>query len=194
MLDQPEEVKAWELRVNEKPMSIPSPNILQRTRSEEDGHAHKRRVVSISPVLDGDADMEMIDADRPIEREPADLEMTGSSIFGNPTASSTVPRTTGISQRMSDLDMRSSNSLSGSKGNGLDKGKGVASSPRPTAGDIDGEGLPKSALRMWDDASARYKINWRADLGRPSPSISPAVGLGDDATPLPLSRDRKSVV
>jgi len=164
---KPEEIKAWELQVNEKPMYISSPNVLQRTRSEEDGHAHKRRVVSISPVLDGDADMEMIDADRPIEREPVDMEMTGFSIFGNPTSSSTAARTTGISQRMSDLDMRSSNSLSASKNHSLNKGKGVASSPMPTTGDIDGEAamtsarLSRSSLRMWDDASARFKINWK---------------------------------
>ncbi|KAK3312866.1 hypothetical protein B0H66DRAFT_569035 [Apodospora peruviana] len=158
-----DEIQAAEHKVNEATSSYSSQ--LQRTQSEEDGHAHKKRVVSVSPAPDADVDMVMIDADSTLKQEPADMEMEGFSIFGDPTLAPSRVKT-GISQKMSDLDMRSSASMS-SKGKSLDKGKGVSPPARTTApgtkDDLSQKGyaLTKSTLWAWDGISKQYRINWK---------------------------------
>ncbi|KAK3935342.1 F-box/WD repeat-containing protein 1A [Diplogelasinospora grovesii] len=165
---KPEEIGAWERRVNGD--SLPSTSQLQRALSEEDGHAHKKRAITMSPALDADSDMVMLDAENSIKQEPADMEMTESSIFGDPNASFGG---TGISQRMSDLDMRSAGSASfGNRGKAVDKGKGKAvrascHTDAPHVKDsslpnmVPCQGLQKSTLWMWDGADRRFKINWK---------------------------------
>ncbi|KAK3317186.1 hypothetical protein B0T19DRAFT_287070 [Cercophora scortea] len=162
---KPDEIAAWEQNVNRD--SISSGRQLQRVQSEEYGHAHKKRSVAMSPTTDGDVDMVMIDAETALRHEPADMDMAGSSIFGDPSS----VRKTGISQRMSDLDMKSTLAATGYPVKGVDKGKGRAFSPTAAAttrvnGEsvqnmIPSQALPKATLWMWDGNDQRFKMNWR---------------------------------
>ncbi|KAM7199157.1 F-box/WD repeat-containing protein 1A [Rhypophila sp. PSN 637] len=154
------EIMAWERKFNAETLLVQSPNPLQRSQSDEDGPPHKKRVVSVAPA-EVDSDMIMADADGTIRQEPADMEMTGISLFGDGGSNSNSARTTGISQRMSDLDMRSSNS-SAANGRSLDKGKGRETTPAKFLGGTNSTtGLAKSTLAMWDEASKRYRISWK---------------------------------
>ncbi|KAK0630422.1 hypothetical protein B0T17DRAFT_557066 [Bombardia bombarda] len=155
------EVKAWELKVNGDAMPTPDP--LQRLQSEEDGHAHKKRAVTSAYELETDVDMVMEDADGATKQESTDLEMSGFSIFGGDPSSSSITKTgTGISQKMSDLDMYSSASASGSLGKGIDKGKGRALSPsHTTIVQSPSPSMPKATLGVWDETDKRFKINWK---------------------------------
>ncbi|KAM7190869.1 F-box/WD repeat-containing protein 1A [Naviculisporaceae sp. PSN 640] len=160
---KPQEIKAWELKVNGESMSVSSPYSLPRTQSNDDGPPHKKRVLSASSA-NGDSDMIMLDADGALRQEPADMEMTGISLFGDGVSRSASTRTTGISQRLGDLDMRGSSSSS-AKGKGIDKGKGRASTPGSTVTQSSekgttSSGLTKSTLWVLDEASGRYRINW----------------------------------
>ncbi|KAK1828700.1 F-box/WD repeat-containing protein 1A [Podospora conica] len=128
------------------------------THDQPDGHAHKKRAISASPPRDGDVDMAGVDT--VARSETVDTEMTEFSIFGDPTAKSS------ISQRMGALDVQSAAARGGSR-----KGKEIATSPEPDflLSPKDGllhkaaasYGLPQAALWMFDSSSKRYKLNWR---------------------------------
>lgn len=145
------EIASWERKAN-------GDDALSHDQPE--GHAHKKRALSASPLRDGDLDVEMAGADTVTRSEPVDIEMTESSIFGDPTAKSS------ISQRMGALDVQSSIASPGSS-----KGKEIAVSPEPDflLSPKDGlmhkaaasYGLPQAALWMYDGSSKRYKLNWR---------------------------------
>ncbi|GAB1318092.1 F-box/WD repeat-containing protein 1A [Madurella fahalii] len=159
-----EEIEAAERDVNRTSSS--SHGVLRRGLSQDDGHAHKKRAIAVSPTVDADMDMVMLDASSSVKQEPAEMEGTENSIFGGPRRPS---MRTGISQRMGDLDMQSPASGSGYRV--LDKGKGRALSPSPpnTVRSRDEflrtvlapPPLAKSTLWVWDGPSRKFKINWK---------------------------------
>ncbi|KAH6623060.1 hypothetical protein F5144DRAFT_605590 [Chaetomium tenue] len=164
MLD---EVLAAEREMN-GPSSSSTHGVLRRMQSQDDGHAHKKRAISLSPRLDADTDTVMIDAGSAVKQEPAEMEPAETSIFGGPRRPALK---TGISQRMGDLDMPSALSRSNSKGKSVDKGKGralpsAASEPSHTRPSflqtvMEPPRLARSGLWAWDGPSTRYKINWK---------------------------------
>lgn len=158
------EIAAAEREVNETSSS--SHGASRRALSEDYGHAHKKRAITITPMLDADMDMVMADAGA-IRQEPADMEPTETSIFGDPRATAAK---TGISQHLSDLGMQSASSGSSWKGKGVDRGKGTALSPGITESSHDDDllqtavtppRLDKSTLWLWDAHSKQFKINWK---------------------------------
>ncbi|EAQ83741.1 hypothetical protein CHGG_10145 [Chaetomium globosum CBS 148.51] len=163
----PDEVLAAEREMN-GPSSSSTHGVLRRMQSQDDGHAHKKRAISLSPRLDADTDTVMIDAGSAVKQEPAEMEPAETSIFGGPRRPALK---TGISQRMGDLDMPSALSRSNSKGKAVDKGKGRAlpstssepSHARPSFLQtvMEPPRLARSGLWAWDGPSTRYKINWK---------------------------------
>ncbi|KAH6847842.1 hypothetical protein B0I37DRAFT_152336 [Chaetomium sp. MPI-CAGE-AT-0009] len=163
----PDEVLAAEREMNGPSSS--STHGLRRMQSQDDGHAHKKRAISLSPRLDDDTDTVMIDAGSAVRQEPTEMEPAETSIFGGPRRP--VLKTC-ISQRMGDLDMPSAVSRSNSKGKSADKGKGRAlphapSEPSHTTRPsflqtvMEPPRLAKSGLWAWDGSSTRFKINWK---------------------------------
>ncbi|KAK3348595.1 hypothetical protein B0T25DRAFT_591348 [Lasiosphaeria hispida] len=162
-----DEIEAWEQKINVDYM--PSHGGLQRLQSEEDGHAHKKRAIATTSTPDGDVDMVMEDAEASAKQEPTDTEMTGSSIFGDPTSSFGK---TGISQKMGSLEMQNAGFIFGpNKARSVGKGKGRATSPEPAEAPyikdellqkiVPSSGLPQATLWMWDEPARRFKLNWR---------------------------------
>ncbi|KAK0649176.1 hypothetical protein B0T16DRAFT_326365 [Cercophora newfieldiana] len=153
------EIESWEQKINEA--QTPVPVALHSPPVEDDGHAHKKRALAAASDRDDDADTMMEDAGVALKPEPVDTEMTGSSIFGDPSvfAGKVNAVKPGDSQRAGD-NQRS-----------VDKGKGRATSmePAPSSRYKDElfhkpgppSGLPQAALWMWDGSSKRFKLNWR---------------------------------
>ncbi|KAK4140995.1 uncharacterized protein C8A04DRAFT_14438 [Dichotomopilus funicola] len=160
----PGEVAAAEKEMN-GPTSSSIHGVSRRMGSDDDGHAHKKRAISLSPTLDIDRDTVMTDAGASLKQEPIEMDQSETSIFGGPRR---PPLRTGISQRMSNLDIPSPVSRSNSKGKGVDKGKGKAKSTaytdtsRPSfLQTVMRPQLAKSSLWAWDGSSTRFKINWK---------------------------------
>jgi F-box and WD-40 domain protein 1/11 len=161
---------AGEMAMAEREMNGPSSSthVLRRMQSQDDGHAHKKRAISLSPKLDADTDTVMLDAGSTVKHEPAEMEPAETSIFGGQRRPALR---TGISQRMGDLNMPSTISRSNSRSKAVDKGKGRALSPGSrnpaytkhsfmhTVMDV--PRLAKSSLWVWDGPSTRYRINWK---------------------------------
>ncbi|KAK3293191.1 uncharacterized protein B0H64DRAFT_207487 [Chaetomium fimeti] len=163
----PDEVLLAEREMN-GPSSSATHGVLRRMQSQDDGHAHKKRAISLSPRLDADTDTVMIDAGSAVRQEPTEMEPAETSIFGGPRR---PVLKSGISQRMGDLDMPSAISRSNSKGKAADKGKGRALPPsssepshaRPSFLQtvMEPPRLARSGLWAWDGSSTRFKINWK---------------------------------
>jgi F-box and WD-40 domain protein 1/11 len=159
-----------EMAMAEREMNGPSSSthVLRRMQSQDDGHAHKKRAISLSPKLDADTDTVMLDAGSTVKQEPAEMEPAETSIFGGQRRPALR---SGISQRMGDLNMPSTVSRSNSRSKAVDKGKGRALSPgsrNPTYTKhsfmqtvMDIPRLAKSSLWVWDGPSTRYRINWK---------------------------------
>lgn len=131
-----------------------APGSMHRQKSEEDGHTHKKRAVS----LEEDQDYVMTDAGYGMVDEPKVLE-ADKSLFGGRSRSNMTPA-------FKDLNMHGSSSSSSDpagKGKAVDNGKGkeVASSsnallsPQPTTGSV------RSGLWVWDPSTRRQRINWQ---------------------------------
>lgn len=138
------EIEAAEEMVNRRS----APGSMHRQRSEEDGHTHKKRAVS----LEEDDDFVMTDAGYTITDEPKNLEAE-KSIFGSSRSTMTPD--------FRDLNMQGSGSSSGShggKGRSVDKGKGKAVAPSPNS---QTNNLVKSGLWIMDPSTGRHKLNWQ---------------------------------
>ncbi len=154
---RPEDIKAAEREMNEP--SSHTHGVLRRMQSQDDGHTHKKRAISLSPALDVDTDTVMLDAGSVARQEPAEMEPAETSIFGGPQRPAASSR---HSQQMGDFDMSSS------KGKAVDKGKGRALSPEDAdplppkdAFLMSPSRLAKASLWVWDGPSARFKLNWK---------------------------------
>lgn len=142
------EIAAAEELVNRRSQ----PGSMHRQKSEEDGHTHKKRAVS----LEDDEDQLMVDAQSSLVEEPQPLEMD-KSLFGGPSRSTMTPA-------FRDLNMQGSTSSSSSyfgKGKGLDKGKGKAVPDSPTSLLPPPANTANSGLWVWDPSSRKQKINWQ---------------------------------
>lgn len=138
------EIEAAEEMVNRRS----APGSMHRQRSEEDGHTHKKRAVS----LEEDDDFVMADAGYTITDEPKTLEAE-KSLFGSSRSNMTPD--------FRNLKMQGSGSGSGShagKGKPSDKGKGKAVDPSP---DNQTNNLVKSGLWIMDPSTGRHKLNWQ---------------------------------
>ncbi|KAK0713284.1 hypothetical protein B0T26DRAFT_677636 [Lasiosphaeria miniovina] len=155
---KPAEIEAWERRING---DLPTLGQLHRVQSEEYGHTHKKRTVAATPEPDVDTDMVMADAESPAKQDPVDQDMTGSSLFGNPTAAGQ----TGISQKTNDSDMFNGGSRSSSKGKGVNQAN-LSADPSHIRDELlrdlmRSQGLLKSTMWVWDETDQRFKINWK---------------------------------
>lgn len=131
---------------------------MHRQRSEEDGHTHKKRAVSLE---DGE-DHIMTDSAHTmltLVEEPKTLE-ADKSLFGGPSRSNMTPA-------FKDLNMQGSGSSFSSdytgKGKAVDKGKGKAVASSPTALLLP-EPSPtsfRSGLWVWDPSSKKQRLNWQ---------------------------------
>lgn len=141
------EIAAAEEMVNRRSV----PGSMHRQKSEEDGHTHKKRAVS----LEDDEDHLMADADPPLVEEPQQMEMD-KSLFGGPPRSSMTPA-------FRDLNMQGSASSSSSfgKGKGVDKGKGKAVPESPTSLLPPPANISNSGLWVWDPSARKQKVNWQ---------------------------------
>lgn len=129
-----------------------SPGSMHRQKSEEDGHTHKKRAVS----LDEDEDHLMMDADHLLTAEPKTLEVD-ESLFGGSSSR------TAMTPALRDLNMQGSGSSAGSfmRVKTLDKGKGKAVSRTPTDALSPPASAFKSKLWIYDASSGKQKINWQ---------------------------------
>ncbi|KAK4642569.1 hypothetical protein QC761_510070 [Podospora bellae-mahoneyi] len=163
---KPKEIAAWEKSINGVRQGVS-----RRVDSETEGHAHKKRAITVSSNLNADMDSVMLDAGA-IKQEPAEMDASESSLFGGPTGSADGGS---ISRRLDDLEVKSVGSGSGSanKSASLDKGKGRARSPESSSS-MRSKGnfldtvlatplsrLPRSTLWVLDDHDRRYKLNWK---------------------------------
>lgn len=141
------EIAAAEEMVNRRS----EPGSMHRQKSEEDGHTHKKRAVS----LEDDEDQLMADAEASLVEEPQQMDMD-KSLFGGPLRSSMTPA-------FRDLNMQGSNSSSSSfaKGKAVDKGKGRAIPDSPTSLLPSPGNISNSGLWVWDPSSRKQKINWQ---------------------------------
>ncbi|CAP64742.1 uncharacterized protein PODANS_5_10070 [Podospora anserina S mat+] len=163
---KPKEIAAWEKSINGVRQGVS-----RRVDSETEGHAHKKRAITVSSNLDADMDSVMLDAGA-IKQEPAEMDASESSLFGGPTGSADGGS---ISRRLDDLEVKSVGSGSGSanKSASLDKGKGRARSPESSSSTRSKGNfldtvlatplsrLPRSTLWVLDDHDRRYKLNWK---------------------------------
>ncbi|KUI74010.1 F-box/WD repeat-containing protein lin-23 [Cytospora mali] len=141
------ELEAAEELVNRRS----APGSMHRQKSEEDGHTHKKRAVS----LEDDQDHFMMDAGHPLTEEPKTLD-GDESLFGG------VPSRSNMTPDFSHLNMQASYSSAGSfatKGKGVDKGKGKAVTRAPT--DTYSSSPGTSKLWIYDPSSGKYKVNWQ---------------------------------
>jgi F-box and WD-40 domain protein 1/11 len=149
---------------------------LLRLQSSEDGHAYKKRPLSMSPALDDqDYDMVMVDADASIQHEPMEMDASESSLA--PASVRTSNGRTALTHDMRALEVRSSGSSARPRGKekAVDKGKGRAVAPfSPPPGFVkaasmppevsmpDAAGrLPKSTLWTWDERHEEQRMNWK---------------------------------
>lgn len=137
------EIEAAEEMVNRRS----APGSMHRQRSEEDGHTHKKRAVSLE-----DEDFVMADAGYTMTDEPKILEAE-KSLFG--TSRSTM------TPDFKDLNMHGSFFSSG-KGKSTDKGKGkaVASSSNNLVQQKPNN-LVKSGLWVMDPSTGKHRLNWQ---------------------------------
>ncbi|KAK4445858.1 F-box/WD repeat-containing protein 1A [Podospora aff. communis PSN243] len=148
------EIDCWEQKINETQTPTQAP------LHGDEGHAPKKRAVAATD-RDGDADTMMEDAVAVARPDSDDTEMTGSSIFGDPSTSFGK----GVVSKPGEIHGFDEGSKS------LDKGKGKAASSEPATPSHYKEelfhkpgpssGLPQVALWMWDASSKRFKLNWR---------------------------------
>lgn len=135
------EIEAAEELVNRRS----APGSMHRQRSEEDGHTHKKRAVS----LEEDEDFVMTDAGYTLTDEPKILE-ADKSIFGSSRSNMTPD--------FRDLNMQGSGSSSAphaGKGKGADKGKGKAVAPASN------NNLVQSGLWIVDPSTGKHRLNWQ---------------------------------
>ncbi|KAK4152306.1 hypothetical protein C8A00DRAFT_35001 [Chaetomidium leptoderma] len=161
-----------EMATAEREMNGPSSSthaVPRRMQSQDDGHAHKKRAISLSPTLDADTDTVMLDAGSTVKQEPLEMEPGETSIFGGPRK---PVLKTGISNRMGDLAMPHAVSRSNSKGKAVDRGRGgrafpsgITESPHTRSPFfqtvMDTPRMAKSSLWTWDGPSTRFRINWK---------------------------------
>ncbi|KAK4237021.1 hypothetical protein C8A03DRAFT_35060 [Achaetomium macrosporum] len=159
----PDQIAAAERELN-RPYSS-TQGMSRRMQSQDDGHAHKKRAISLSPSLDADTDTVMIDAGSSARQESTGTELAGNtSIFGG--------RPRPPLKRATNSDVPDSGFRARSKGKEVDKGKGRALSPgfaepsQPTDATswqaITGPPRPaKSTLWAWDASSSQFRINWK---------------------------------
>ena len=141
------EIEAAEEMINRRT----APGSMHRQKSEEDGHTHKKRAVS----LEDSEDHLMTDADHPLTDEPKTLDMDESLFGGASSRSNMTPA-------FSHLNMQGSGSSAGSfanKGKGVDKGKGKAGTRPPT--DALSPNPAKSKLWIYDPSAGKYRANWQ---------------------------------
>lgn len=146
------EIEAAEELVNRRS----APGSMHRQKSEEDGHTHKKRAVS----LEDDQDHVMIDAGHALVDEPKILE-ADKSLFGNHSRSNMTPA-------LHDLNMHGSGSSSSDrkgKGKVVDKGKGkgkeAISSPTGLLSPQTPVNSVKSGLWVWDPFTRKQRVNWQ---------------------------------
>lgn len=143
------EIEAAEEMVNRRS----GPGSMHRQRSEEDGHTHKKRVVSVE---DGE-DLTMTDAGLILTDEPKVLEAE-KSLFGSTHQSTMTPD-------LGNLNMQNSGSSFGSytgTGKSAEKGKGKAvATPSTSMTPPQTSSLVKSGLWVWDPSSGKNKVNWQ---------------------------------
>lgn len=129
-----------------------APGSMHRQRSEEDGHTHKKRAVS----LEEDEDFVMADVGYHLTDEPKILE-ADKSLFGSSRSNMTPD--------FRDLNMQGSGSSSGShmgKGKSIDKGKGKAVAFPPTnLASQQTSNLVQSGLWVIDPSTGKHKLNWQ---------------------------------
>ncbi|KAK4161686.1 putative WD-40 repeat-containing protein [Cladorrhinum sp. PSN259] len=164
---KPDEVAKWEEIMNK---SSSSQGVSRRVDSEADGHAHKKRAIAVSPTLDADMDMMMVDADSSLKQEPVQMDVGESSLFGGPRH---TPSQAGTPQRVGDVEMQSVGSGSNSKGKAVDRGRGADLSTVSDGSSRSKDNflqtvlasppsrLPQSSLWVLDGPSKRYKMNWK---------------------------------
>lgn len=124
---------------------------MHRQKSEEDGHTHKKRAVS----LEEDVDHVMTDAGYALVDEPKALEAE-KSLFGGGSRSNMTPS-------FKDLNMHGASSSSSDrngKGKAVDKGKGKevvspSSTKQPPPASV------KSGLWVWDPSTRKQRVNWQ---------------------------------
>lgn len=145
-------IVASEIEAAEEMMNRRSaPGSMHRQKSEEDGHTHKKRAVS----LDNNDDHFMTDADHPITDEPQTLDMDESLFGGVSSRSNMTPDFT-------HLNVRGSGSSAVpfvARGKTVDKGKGKAVARAPT--DMPPSNTTKSKLWIYDPSSGKHKVNWQ---------------------------------
>ncbi|CAN8104365.1 unnamed protein product [Discula destructiva] len=142
------EIAAVEERVNRRSQ----PGSMHRQKSEEDGHTHKKRAVSLEDAQD----QLMVDAGLALVEEPQPLDME-NSLFGGQSRSNMTPA-------FKDLNMQGSTSSCGSyfgKGKGVDKGKGKAELDPPTNFLPPPASLVTSGLWVWDPSLKKQTVNWQ---------------------------------
>lgn len=126
---------------------------MHRQKSEEDGHTHKKRAVS----LEDEPDLIMVDAETTLVEEPQPLGME-KSLFGGRTRSTMTPD-------FRDLNMKgsasSSSYFSPGQGKAVDKGKGRAVPDSPTSLLSPPANLLQFGLWIWDPSSKKQKVNWQ---------------------------------
>ena len=157
--------KVDEIRMAERRMNESNPPVikhLQQVLPGENGHARKKRAISMSPQVDNDVDMTE-DSESVLRQDAMEVEAVGSSIFGGgPSTHST--RETGISQKISDFKAPESRPGSISRLRGRD-----CSPPAQDGGKQDAwqpstppqTGIPKSALWVRESTDEQYRINWK---------------------------------
>lgn len=143
------EIEAAEEMVNRRS----APGSMHRQRSEEDGHTHKKRAVS----LEEDEDFVMTDAGHTLTDEPKILEAE-KSLFGSSRSTMTP--------KFRDLNFQGSDSSPGSsytgKGKGVDKGKDKAAVPPLTNLEPQPRNsLVASGLWVMDPSTGKHKLNWQ---------------------------------
>jgi F-box and WD-40 domain protein 1/11 len=152
------EIEAAEALVNRRGSS--EVGHLLRLQSSEDGHAYKKRPLSMSPSLrDEDYDMVMLDAEAGIKDEPMEMDASETSIFPDQARAHTGK--TALTQHMRALDVRSSGSSSRSKGKekAIDKSKMRALSPILKS-DL-GSKIGSATLWTVDERREKLRMNWK---------------------------------
>ncbi|KAH8890257.1 WD40 repeat-like protein [Thozetella sp. PMI_491] len=157
-----DEIRSAERQMNERP--TPNVSHLQRILSEDDGHARKKRAISLSPRLDSDVDM-MDEADGGFKQEPVAMDVAESSIFGGGAPTAPFSRAqTGISQDMDNLGMHGSGSSSRSRTSG--RAVSPAAPPQIVREDWEGrhqrsQTIAKSSLWTRDSTDEQSRLNWK---------------------------------
>ncbi|ROW02549.1 hypothetical protein VPNG_07849 [Cytospora leucostoma] len=141
------EIEAAEEMINRRS----TPGSMHRQKSEEDGHTHKKRAVSLAD----EEDHFMTDSEHPLTDEPQSLDADDSLFGGFPPRSNMTPA-------FGHLNMQGSGSSAASfavKGKGVDKGKGKAVARVPT--DTLSPSPTKSKLWIYDPSSGKHRVNWQ---------------------------------